>query len=282
MTAEQRRTRLLFVDDEESIRLTLPPLLEREGFEVTPVGTVADALVQVNCVHYDVLICDLNLHRQGDGFLVISAMRNLQPDCLNFILTGYPAYDSAVQAIQHNVDDYFTKPADLESLVRRIHGKLSERGAREPAVAGQRLSMLLRTNTSYISDHILAGMKQDPLLSALPLSDDERIAYVPHVLASLIDYVEMGKNGLPSEVLKLGAQHGKARKKQGYDARMTARDFQLIGEGLYHLLQSNRMPLGVLGLTAELAKFTKGLHSLALQALGPFVGSRRASPPVRT
>jgi len=49
---EPHRTRLLFVDDEESIRLTLPPLLEREGFDVTAVGSVADALVQVNCVNY--------------------------------------------------------------------------------------------------------------------------------------------------------------------------------------------------------------------------------------
>ena len=280
MIAEQRRIRLLFVDDEESIRLTLPPLIERQGFEVTAVGSVADALVQVNCVNYDVLICDLNIHRQGDGFLVIAAMRNLQPGCLNFILTGYPAYDSAVQAIQHNVDDYFTKPADLQELVRRIHSKLTERGSRE-APGAQRLGVLLRTNSSYISDHILAGMKRDPLMSSVPLSDDERIAYVPHVLNSLVEYVEMGKNGLPSEVLKLGAQHGKVRKKQGYDARMTVRDFQLIGESLYHLMQSDRMPLGVLGLTAELAKFTKGLHSLVLQALGSFVGSSRAGRPVR-
>jgi ActR/RegA family two-component response regulator len=280
MTAEQRRIRLLFVDDEESIRLTLPPLLERQGFEVTAVGSVADALVQVNCVNYEVLICDLNIQRQGDGFLVVSAMRNLQPHCVNFILTGYPAYDSALQAIQHNVDDYFTKPADLDTLVRRIHGKLTQRGSRDP-VATQRLSMVLRTNTSYISDHVLAGMKQDPLLSSVPLSDDERIAYVPGMLSSLIEYVEMGKNGLPSEVLKLGAQHGRVRKKQGYDARMTTRDFQLIGESLYHLMQSNRMPLGVLGLTDELAKFTKGLHSLTVQALGSFVRSPRASRTVQ-
>lgn len=279
MTGEQRRIRLLFVDDEESIRLTLPPLLARQGFEVTAVGSVADALVQVNCVNYEVLICDLNIQRQGDGFLVVSAMRNLQPHCLNFILTGYPAYDTALQAIQHNIDDYFTKPADLDTLVQRIHGKLTVRGSRDP-VPSQRLSMLLRTNVPYISDHVLAGMKHDPLTSSVPLSDAERIAYVPDVLSSLIDYVEMGKNGLPSEVLKLGAEHGKVRKKQGYDARMTARDFQLIGESLYHLMQSDRMPLGVLGLTAELAKFTKGLHSLTVQALGPFVRSPRASRTV--
>lgn len=80
-------------------------------------------------------------------------------------------------------------------------------------------------------------------------------------------------------MLKFGARHGKARKKQGYDARMAVRDFQLIGEGFYHLMQSNRMPLGILGLTTELAKFTKGLHSLALQAIGSFVVSRQQAQP---
>jgi len=281
MSAEQQRVRLLFVDDEESIRLTLPPLLEAQGFEVTAVGTVADALVQANCVNYDVLISDLNIHREGDGFLVISAMRNLQPSCLNFILTGYPAYDSALQALQQQVDDYFTKPADLQALVRTIHSKLIGRDSKSAPVS-LRLGAVLRDNSGYISEHILAAAKKDPLMSAVPLSDDERIAYVPEVLASLIEYLERGKNGLPSETLKLGAEHGRARKKQGYDARMTVRDFQLIGEGLYYLMQSDRMPLGTLGLAVELAKFTKGLHSLALQALGPFVTSRRTNRTLRT
>ena len=110
-------------------------------------------------------------------------------------------------------------------------------------------------------------MKKDPLMSTAPLSDDERIVYVPQVLASLIEYLERGRNGLPSEVLKFGAEHGRASKKQGYDARMTARDFQLISEGLYQLMQSDRMPMGTLGLTAELAKFIKGLHALASKRL---------------
>jgi ActR/RegA family two-component response regulator len=281
MADEHKPIRVLFVDDEESIRLTLPRLLEAQDFEVTAVGSVADALVQANCVPFDVLISDLNIHREGDGFLVISAMRNLQPSCANFILTGYPAYDSAVEAIQHQVDDYFTKPADVETLVRGIRNKLNHRGSR-PSPAPQRLGVVLRTHGVYIRDHILELMKQDPLMSAIELADEERVAYVPQVIEWLIEYVDMGRNGLPSDVLSYGAQHGRVRKKQGYDARMTARDFQLIGEGLYHLLQSDRIPLGMLGMTAELGKFTKGLHAIALQALGPFARERRASRSLRT
>src|SRR5207302_90531 len=71
------RKRLLFVDDEEGIRLTLPPVLEQQGFEVRVAATVPEALVEINSYPFDVLITDLNIGAQGDGFLVISAMRHL-------------------------------------------------------------------------------------------------------------------------------------------------------------------------------------------------------------
>ena len=73
MTSEP--IRLLFVEDEEGIRLTLGTLLKKNGFDVAAVSTVGDALTQVNCVRYDVLLCDLNIEKPGDGFAVIGAMR---------------------------------------------------------------------------------------------------------------------------------------------------------------------------------------------------------------
>jgi DNA-binding NtrC family response regulator len=60
--------RILFVDDEEGIRLTLPPILRNRGFTVTAVGNVSDALAQVNRAKYDVLVSDLNIHEPGGGF----------------------------------------------------------------------------------------------------------------------------------------------------------------------------------------------------------------------
>src|SRR5256885_5594034 len=52
----------------------------------------------------DVLISDLNIGEDGDGFLVVSAMRHVQPGCTNFILTGYPAFETALQAIHNQVE----------------------------------------------------------------------------------------------------------------------------------------------------------------------------------
>ena len=121
------RTRILFVDDEPNIRLTLPPILEQHGFEVKAAGTVAEALKEIGASRFDVLISDLNVGENGDGFRVVSAMRKRQPGCITMILTGYPAFESAVEALRHRVDDYVVKPVDVDSLVRSLRDKLARK-----------------------------------------------------------------------------------------------------------------------------------------------------------
>ncbi len=123
------RKRLLFVDDEPSIRLTLPPVLEDYGFEVTAAGSVAEAVDKIESAHFDVLLSDLNIGEEGDGFHVVKAMRRRQPHCITLILTGYPAFESALLAIRHQVDDYLVKPADIDVLVKTINSKLSPQSA---------------------------------------------------------------------------------------------------------------------------------------------------------
>ena len=120
------RKRLLFVDDEPSIRLTLPPVLEDHGFSVTPAESVETAVHRIERSRFDVLLSDLNIGKEGDGFQVVSAMKKRDPRCVTIILTGYPAFESAVLAIRHQVDDYVVKPADIDVLVSTINRKLSE------------------------------------------------------------------------------------------------------------------------------------------------------------
>lgn len=120
--------RLLFVDDEPSIRLTLPPVLESHGFQVRAAGSVAEAVAEINTSRFDVLVSDLNIGEEGDGFQVVSAMRQTQPRCVTLILTGYPGFETAIEAIRHQVDDYLVKPADIDTLVSTINQKLARAG----------------------------------------------------------------------------------------------------------------------------------------------------------
>jgi two-component system response regulator PilR (NtrC family) len=116
------------VDDEAGIRLTLPLILVKYGFKVTSVASVADAIKEIKTHKFDALLSDLNLPQPDEGFVVIRAMRQHQPRCVNFVLTGYPGDASAEKAVEQQVAHYFTKPVDISELVKTIMDKLGSPG----------------------------------------------------------------------------------------------------------------------------------------------------------
>jgi two-component system response regulator HydG len=124
------KKRLLFVDDERGIRETLSRILDRYGFYVTVAATVAQALDQIRKQEFDLLLCDLNIEGEGDGYDVIRAMRNLNPHCITIILTGYPDVESAVEGMHECIDDYIVKPANADVLVALLADKLAARQAK--------------------------------------------------------------------------------------------------------------------------------------------------------
>jgi CheY-like chemotaxis protein len=75
---EKRKPRILFLDDEQNIRLMLGMYLEEHGFSVTAVGTVPEALKLITQESFDVLIADLNVGHAGDG-LLSSVLCRTQP-----------------------------------------------------------------------------------------------------------------------------------------------------------------------------------------------------------
>src|SRR5260370_40412399 len=158
MGENKGRQRLLFVDDEPSIRRTLPSILEKAGFEVHVAESVADALFEINSFQFDALVTDLNIGEEGDGFLVVSGMRHIQPNCTIFILTGYPAFETALQAIHSQADDYLVKPVEIDSLVNALKGKLENPAGKTEA---KRISALLKENRAEHDAGILADIKRE-------------------------------------------------------------------------------------------------------------------------
>jgi DNA-binding response OmpR family regulator len=119
--------RLLFVDDERGIRETLAIILLRYGFSVTLAATVKEALEQMQTQGFDLLLCDLNIEHERDGYTVIRAMREINPQCLNIVLTGDPDEESAQEGIDLGIDDYIAKPANADVLVAMLAEKLAAR-----------------------------------------------------------------------------------------------------------------------------------------------------------
>jgi len=263
------RPRLLFVDDEESIRVTLPMILERHGFDVASASSVAEALVQIHAVTYDVLLTDLNIHSEGDGFLVITAMRRAQPRCKNFILTGFPGLENAIRAIQNQVDDYFTKPTDVNEIVAKIKARLT--GA---PLAPVKLSSVLMEQESEIIDTILQALKKDPLVRKARISDERRVDHIPSIFEAVIARLMHGGRALTPKNVQFAARHGRRRKKDGYTPAMLMREFQLIGETIYELLGTDIMLLGAVELTSDLKLLTQSLNTLTLASLEAYSRAR--------
>lgn len=232
-------TRVLFVDDEAGIRETLKPILEHHGFEVTTSATVFDALEHINHAKFDVLLSDLNIGQPGDGFTVVSAMRRVQPEAATFILTGYPDFDTALQAIRSQVDDYLLKPADVPTLVHAIQRRLENRKPAPPEKPIKRVSQLIREGLVSISQEWLALVKAHPELAAIRLSDDKRMDHIPNIIEELARRVAALSNETTPNAKVAAIKHGQDRARHGYNIPLLAIEMRLLQRTLSNVLQRN-------------------------------------------
>jgi ActR/RegA family two-component response regulator len=217
-----RNARILFVDDEPKIILTMPQILRRQGYHVTAAGSVSEALEHINSEQFDMLLTDLNIGEQDDGLAVVTAMRRTQPNCLILILTGFPGFDTVLEAMRNQVDEYLIKPAPVPALLGLIEKKLSER-MRENAGATKRIHDILRENMFEIVQRALRGMNGDLRLGTLSISDEERIEYAPHMIEDLAALLEAeDSTEIEKAILHDAELQGRRRYLHGYSVPLLA------------------------------------------------------------
>lgn len=267
--ASGKGTRVLFVDDEPGIRETLPAILRSRGYEVVATATVREALEQITSGSFDVLIADLNIGSPGDGFTVVSAMRRSHPECVTLILTGYPAFETALQAIRSQVDEYLIKPAMPSTLVGLIGELLAERRPRKQ-MASRRVSELLRENSEEITRRTLEMMKAEPELAALHLSDEERTDHIPPMLQDVAASLESPTQNLSSSLLENARKHGEMRRRQGYSVAMMLLGTRLLTRAIYDVAQENLLSLNLSFLVVDLKRLSDCLGAQLQEASRAF------------
>jgi DNA-binding response OmpR family regulator len=275
MAENRGRKRLLFVDDEPSIRLTLPPILEKAGFEVHVAESVADALFEINSFQFDALVTDLNIGEEGDGFLVASGMRHIQPNCTVFILTGYPAFETALQAIHSQVDDYLVKPVEIDSLVNALKGKLENPAGKAEA---KRISALLKENRSELEAGIMAALKREAKASSN--SFEELGGFLSGFLTAVVEFMDQQSDKPKPHALLSAAEYGQWRARGGGSAANIAKDFRVVEEAAYQLIQESLNVTDMLPLISDLRRLGVGLNLLMEQSLQSFVGTAKKTVPI--
>jgi signal transduction histidine kinase len=140
-------SRVLVVDDEQSVATTIKAILELDGNEVTAVTSGKEALTQIREHEFDVVLTDLRLD-DLDGIEILRETQKLWPDTVAIMLTGYASLESAVAAMRGGAYDYLIKPSDVDELRATIGRALERRRLRQRLV---QLEQLDKLKTQFLS-----------------------------------------------------------------------------------------------------------------------------------
>ena len=264
------QSKLLFVDDEPTIRTTLAAVLEHHGFQVTVAATVAEGLSYIMAEKYDILISDLNIGEPGDGFTVVSAMRRTQPDALTIILTGFPAFESALRAIREQVDDFITKPADPAELVTTLRARLERRRKRAPVVS-KRLGQIILENKQNIIRDWFRAVENVPEIRSVRLSPDQRINNVPEVIDELLRGHGVEKDIGSETALEAAARHGIRRREQRYTVPMILEEGRILHLVISEYTRRNILSIDISFLISDLGEVNDLIHKLVHESVKAYL-----------
>jgi two-component system nitrogen regulation response regulator NtrX len=116
-------SRILIVDDEQSIRRSLAGILSDEGFETAGAEDGEKALAAVRDERPDVVLLDIAMPGR-DGVEVLEEMRQSWPGLPVVMMTGHGTVETAVRATQLGAFDFIEKPLSVEKLLLTIRHAL--------------------------------------------------------------------------------------------------------------------------------------------------------------
>ena len=187
--------RILIVDDEPKICQFLEVLLRREGYDAASVYSANDALADLAKRPCALVITDLKMPGM-DGFEFVRRLKAENPRTPVIMITGYATVETAVNALRVGVDDYVTKPFNIDEL-RKVISRTIE--TRRVARENEELTRLLAQATGRLKP------------SARPPADAETEIDIPAVTSRGDEGGEHDLNRLLKQALTTVNENLRAR-----------------------------------------------------------------------
>jgi|tagenome__1003787_1003787.scaffolds.fasta_scaffold20955162_3 ActR/RegA family two-component response regulator len=254
-------TRLLLVDDDPGVLFTLEAVLRNHDYNVTSASNVSEAIHAIAHREFDILVTDLNIGEPGDGFTVVSALRRLQPNAVALIITGFPAFDNALQAIRQQVDDYLVKPVPPLDLVSTIE-RLRNTRTRHMPLPAKRASTILREDFTAMQGYVLRRMREYArTIRRTDLDDAALVDHLPGLLEELCNRVDENRTHT-SEVAKMkSVAHGLLRRQQNLTPTFILNEASYIRDAVLQLIHQHLLNVDMSYLLVDLATINESLDA---------------------
>jgi two-component system response regulator PilR (NtrC family) len=120
------KSRILVVDDEESIREFLEIMLKKEGYEITLAEDGQKAKDLLTKKTFDMIISDLQMPHVT-GIELLKHVKESYPEVVFMLITAFGTTETAVEAMKMGAYDYLTKPFKIDEVRLNIHNALRSR-----------------------------------------------------------------------------------------------------------------------------------------------------------
>jgi two-component system response regulator HydG len=184
-----KNARILVIDDEKSIRVTLKKILERENFTVETARDFQSVKTVLNAENpnFDLLLVDLVLPKTNGIDIVKYFNEKYDLDIPVIFLTGEPNLDSAINALRLGAYDYIEKPIQKPQLLEVIEYALKRKQSEEN-IQDKRMANKMQQKLKGLEKGLQSG-----IISSF--------AVIVNGLREKIDYLKKGKAGtIPTNI----------------------------------------------------------------------------------
>jgi len=247
---------ILLVEDKDSLRAMLRHALEAQGHLVIEARDQPEAVAAMHSARPGVVLSDLRLPN-GDGFGVLRAAKELDPEMPVIVMTAFGSIQDAVSAMREGALDFLAKPVDPDHLLLMVERALAQRRLatenfllREELAARRGAPQIIgedpRLQQVTISLQRAAGTDTTVLLEGESGTGKELFARALHMLSPRADgpFVAINCAAIPENLLETelfgyekGAFTGAGARKPG--------KFELAHRGTLFLDEIGDLPLNL-------------------------------------
>ena len=165
LSSMERQSKILVVDDDEFALRSMVRALGGESYQVVTAASGSEAIDLLKHGSFDLVLTDLKMP-EVDGLEVLRQAREIAPQAVVLILTGYASLESAIEAMRQGAYDYLVKPCSDGELKLKI-----ERGLERVRLAEEHKRAEEELRQSYVKLQRALEGTVNTLVSAIEMRD---------------------------------------------------------------------------------------------------------------